>query len=214
MRIPGQRALKSPRAAVAGVLLAAVALALALQGCQKASRTAMIPLDQAGMSLGSIDQLQQAQVNDLEVQQLILVRQAGLSDDACVDLVRIAHERHKPFTDGQVVADLAGAGLKQDSVLTLARLNLLDSWAGEAEVMRLGNLSDAIILAVAKRRAAGLTVMSGDRAAKMRNAGLSEAEILGYVEQGISDPDADAFLARRNYLQGGHGFVHETGRRR
>ena len=193
---------------VSSVLL----LAVTLGGCQKMRHADMTPLDQAGMFGNSIDQLRRAQVTDVEVQQLALARQAGLNDDACVQLMRIAHNRQQPFMYGQAVADLAGAGFKQDSILTLARLNQLP-WAGEAELMHLANLSDTIVLAVAQRRAAGEVVLSGDKVAALRNVGLSEKEILSYIEQGIADYQADQLIARRNYLAG-HGFVHESGRRR
>lgn len=195
-------------------LLLPLLAALGLGGCKRLHHTDLTPLDQAGMWSSSVDTLRQFQVNDAEVRQLALARQGGLSDDACVSLVRIAHGRQGAFTDGQAVAGLFGAGLAEDSILELARLNQLGLWAGEAEAMRLANLSDQVILTVARRRAAGEPVLSSAKVADLRNAGLSDKEIIQDIENGTTDEEADAIIARKNYAAGGHSFVPNRGRRR
>jgi len=187
---------------------------MALAGCEKLHQSDMTPLNQAGMDVGSIQQLRKIGVSDSEVAQLVPVRQSGITDDACIELVHIAHERHQLFDDGQGVVGLLGAGFQQDSVLELARLDQLGLWTGEAEVLRLSGLSDQLVLAVARRRAAGEPVLSSAKITSLRNAGLTEAQILTDINSGMSDAQADKIIDERNYAAGGHGFVREPRRRR
>ena len=173
----------------------------------------MTALDHAGMFSTNVEQLRQIKVTDGEVQQLAQARQAGMSDESCLALIRIAHGRNQLFTGGQDIAGLLGAGLAEDSILKLARLNQLGLWSGEAEAMRLANLSDNVILAAATRRAAGQPVLSSAKIADLRNAGLTEKEIIDDIQNGTTDAQADDIIYRRNYLAGGHNFVRQQGRR-
>ena len=191
-----------------------LALALASGGCKKAHPTDTTALDQAGMWFNSVEQLRQIGVTGPEVQQLALARQGGMSDASCIELVRIAHDRHGTFADGATIAGLLSAGLSEDSVIALARMDQLNGWGGEAQVMRLAGLSDAVILAVARRRAAGEVVLSGAKVADLQNSGLTQSEIIAVIDRGTADAQADDIIYRRNYLAGGHRFVHQTGRRR
>jgi hypothetical protein len=188
--------------------------ALALAGCSKLHRTDLKPLDQAGMYFNNVEQLRQLGVSDAEVAQLVPARQAGVPDEACVELIRIARARHQPFADGQAVASLVSAGVRQDSVLELARLNQLGLWSGEAEALRLSGLSDQVVLAVARRRAAGQPSLSSPKIAALKNAGFNETQILADINNGVSDAQADRIIAERNYANGGHTFVSERRRRR
>ena len=165
------------------------------------------------MYFNNVEQLRQLGVSDSEVAQLVPARQAGVTDDTCIELVRIVHTRHQPFTDGQGVAGLVGAGVAENSVLELARLNQLGLWSGEAEALRLSGLSDQVILAIARRRAAAQPVLSSAKIGALKNAGLSEAQILADINSGISDEQADKIIAERNYAAGGHSFVRQRGRR-
>ena len=200
----------------ASILLSVGLAALFLAcGCGRLKHSADTKaLDQAGMWFNSVAELRQLGVTDVEVQELLPVRQAGASDATCVELVRIAHDRHQPFADGPAIANLIDAGFKENSVLALARLNQLGLWTGEAEAMRLAGLSDDVVLAVAQRRADGKPVLSSAKIADLRNAGLSEKEILEQIHSGATDAQADDLIYRRNFLAGGHSFVHQTGRRR
>jgi hypothetical protein len=161
------------------------------------------------MYFSNVEQLRQLGVADSEVPQLISVRQAGVSDESCVEFVRIAHMRHQPFTDGQAIAGLINAGVDEKSVLELARLNQLGLWAGEALALRLSGLSDQVILTVARRRAASQPVLSSVKVSALKNAGLNEAQILADINSGTSDEQADKIIAARNYAAGGHSFVRE-----
>lgn len=201
---------RRPIALLAGVLL----LTIAFSGCQKIHQSDMTPLNKAGMDFGSLEQLRKIGVSDSEVSELVPVRQSGITDDACLELVRLAHQRHEAFTDGQDVAGLLGAGLHQDSILELAQLDQLGLWTVEAEVLRLSGLSDQVVLAVAHRRAAGEPVLSSAKITSLKNVGLTEPQILADINSGMSDQLADKVIADKNYAAGGHSFVAEPRRRR
>jgi hypothetical protein len=200
------------RCALPVMLLAGL---LGVTGCKtKTPPTDMGALDEAGMWFNSIDQLRNFHMTNPEVQQLAVARQAGVSDQDCVELVRLARSRGLTFSEGETVAGLISAGLAENSVLELDRLNQLDSWGGQAQILRLAGISDAVILDVAHRRAAGQTVLSGDKISDLQNAGLSQRELLAMIDRPTTDAEADAFIARKKYLAGGHSFVSQRGRRR
>jgi hypothetical protein len=196
---------------VGGVLLAFVLL---WAGCQSAPRVDTSSLDQAGMWFNGVEQLRELSVTDDEVQQVLLARQAGITDENCVELVRLARRRNQPFADGAAIGGLMRAGMQEQSVMALARLNQLGLRAGEAQAMRLAGLSDEVILAVARRRTAGQPVLSSAKAAELRNAGLTDRQILDHVNRGTTNAQADAIIAQRNRAAGGTRFVRQQGSRR
>lgn len=203
----------SSRRAIRPLLILAAA-ALGLGGCSHVRNTDMAPLDQAGMYFNSVEQLRQLGVNKAEVQELVAARQAGVSDQTCIALVRIAHSRHQLFGNAPIVANLIHAGLQEDTVIELARLDQIRLWSGEAQAMKLAGLPDTVILAVARRRAAHQPVLSGSKVAELQNVGLSDRELLAEIDRGISNAQADAIITRRTNAAGGHYFVHQHGRRR
>lgn len=165
------------------------------------------------MYFANVEQLRQLGVSDSEVAPLVSARQAGVTDATCIELVRIMHARHQLFSDGQVIGSLVGAGITEASVLELARLDQLGLWAGEAVALRLSGLSDPVILAIARRRAAAQPVLSSEKVGALKNDGLSEAQILADINSGMTDEKADRIIAERNYEAGGHSFVRERRRR-
>lgn len=165
------------------------------------------------MWLDSVPQLKSLAVSNAEITELTKAHQVGLSDPASVELIKLARDRKKPFTDGQGVADLLSAGASEETVLELARLNELGAWAGEARAIRLAGLPDKILLAVARRRSQGLTVMSGGTLGRLKNAGASDAQILEMIQNGESDERATQFIAQRERAAG-HKFVYQTHARR
>ena len=133
---------------------------------------------------------------------------------SCETLIKLARSRHKPFTDGDGIADLLSAGSSEQTVVELARLNQLGLWAGEARILRLGGLSDKVILAVALRRSQNLPVISGEKLGELQNSGASEATILDFVEKGYSEQQISDYIAQRERAAGGHGFVYQGRSRR
>ena len=198
----------------ARIPLAAMLVLAAVAGCGNARHADTTPLDQGGMYFNGVEQLRQLKISDAEVQQLVAARAAGLDDAGSIELVRIARAHQQPFAAGDTVAGLLGAGFQQGSVLTLARLGQLESWAGEAQALHLSRLSDDVILSVAKRRAAGQPVLSTAKIVDLQNAGLSQTELIAEINRGATDTEADDIIMRRNYYAGGHTFVHQRGMRR
>jgi hypothetical protein len=161
------------------------------------------------MWFNSIEELRTLNISNAEIGELAKAREAGLTDQSCVQLIKLARERKIPFADGQSVANLLQAGLSEQTVLTLARLNQLGLWAGEAHALRLAGLSDPVILAVAQRRSQGLPVLSGKKLADLKNAGTSDPAILNMIEKGVTEEEATYYIASRQRAAGGHGFVYQ-----
>ena len=177
-----------------------------LSGCKHEQPADLSPLDQAGMWFSSVDELRGYHLTADEVSQLVEARQAGLTDANCVELVRLARRQHQSFTDGDGIAGLLNAGVSAQTVMELARLNQLGVWSGQALAMHLANLSDAIILEVAGRRAAGQPVLSGEKLAELRDAGYSESQLVELIERGTTDAQADQIIEAHNRSLG-RGFV-------
>jgi hypothetical protein len=189
-------------------------IVLLLPGCKRLHLTDTRPLDQAGMWYGSIQELRTLGVTDAEVAELAKARQAGVSDAACVNLVRLAHGREQPFADGDAVAGLRRVGLSESTTLELARLGQFGLWAGETQAMHLAGLSDQILLGVARRHAAGQPVPSGASLAQLKDAGMSEAEMLDLIQHGTTDQQAQEMIEAHRRATASTGFVRYHRRRR
>ena len=189
------------------LLLASVALVCSCKPAQKADSE---QANQMAMWLDSVPQLKTLNVSNAEITELNKTHEAGLTDPSAVVLIQLARDRKQPFAEGQSVVDLLNAGCSEETVVSLARLNLLGPWAGEARAIRLEGISDKIILAVAQRHVKGLTVLSGEKLGELKNTGVSDAVILEMVARGDSDARANQFIAEREREAGGHKFVYET----
>ena len=194
--------------------LASAGLFFALAGCGNVRQTNMSQLDAAGMHPESIEQLHQYQVNADEVRQILTMGRAGMSEQGCVELVGIARSRHRVFAEGDAMANLLGAGMKESTAIQLVRLDQVTPFAGEAAAMKLAGLSEDVILDVARRRAKGETVLAGARLAELKDAGYSNAQLVAMLDRGMSDKQAADAVARHDYAVGGHAFVRQQGRRR
>src|SRR6266851_2069323 len=183
--------------------------------CKQHLLTDYRPLDQAGMWSSGLEQLKALNTSDSEVAQLVKVKQARLSDDACVALVAAAHERKHPFSSGDSTANLAGAGYSEDQILEIAHADQLDAISGDAVALRLIGLSDGFVQFVLKRRLQKQSTLGTPQIARLKNTGLSEAQILDKIKAGMTDVQADrevtAREAARNHA--GTGFVRVRGRR-
>lgn len=194
-----------------GALLLAFVL---LAGCSKLRPLDTRPLEQAGMSYTTVRRLEQMNLTQTEVTEFALARSAGLSDPACLELLRLARSRSRPFLAGDAVARLARAEISEPSILELARLDQLGLWVGEVEWMRLAGISEETILVLARRRAQGLPVMSGGSLARLKNAGMSEAAVRELVRRGVNDNEAKiAFAQRRRGVRESGILRHFPGRR-
>jgi hypothetical protein len=186
-----------------------------LAGCKKHILTDYRPLDQAGMWSSGLEQLKKLDTSDLEVAQLVKVKQARLSDDACVALVAAAHERKHPFVSGDSTANLAGAGYSEEQILDIAQADQLDAISGDAVALRLIGLSDGFVQVILQRHLQGKPTLGMPQIARLKNTGLTEKQILDKIKSGMTDAQADrevtAREATRNHA--GTGFVRVHGRK-
>ncbi len=183
----------------------------ALSGCKRLRGTDTHPLDQTGMWYEKIQELKGLGITDAEVAEIVRLKQAGISDAACVELLSQARVQNHPLTDAEAIGELARAGLTEPTILQLGQMKQLPGWAGEAVTIRLTGLSDQVILAVARRRVAGKTVLSGPVIAKLKNVEMTEAQILDYINRGTSDAEAEQIIRakRRTPI----GFSRVRGRK-
>jgi hypothetical protein len=184
-------------------------------GCKQHLLTDYRPLDQSGMWSSGLEQLKALNASDSEVAQLVKVKHARLSDDACVALVAAAHERKHPFVSGDSTASLASAGYSEDQILEIARADQLDAISGDAVALRLIGLSDGFVQFVLKRRLQGHSTLGTPQIARLKNTGLSERQILDKIKAGITDAQADREVAAREAARNhaGTGFVRVRGRK-
>jgi hypothetical protein len=184
-------------------------------GCHQHLLTDYRPLDQAGMWSGGLEQLKVLNTSDFEVAQLVKVKQARLSDDACVALVAAAHDRKHPFTSGDSTANLASAGYSEAQILEIARADQLDAISGDAVALRLIGLSDNFVQFVLQRRLEGHRTLGTPQIARLKNTGLTEKQILDKITAGITDAQADREVASREAARNhaGTSFVRVHGRK-
>jgi hypothetical protein len=184
-------------------------------GCKQHVLTDYRPLDQAGMWSSGLEQLKALNTSDSEVAQLVKVKQARLSDDACVALVAAAHERKHPFASGDSAANLAGAGYSEAQILDIARADQLDAISGDAVALHLIGLSDNFVQFVLQRRLQGQATIGTPQIARLKNTGLSEKQILDKIKSGMTDAQADREVANREAARNhaGTGFVRVRGRK-
>jgi hypothetical protein len=188
----------NPRAAC-GPILALLFLNFFAVGCKHVQPLDTKPLDASGMSYDTIKKLESLQIAAPEVTELTKARSAGFSDASCIEAFQISHGRGEAFTSGDAVAGLIRVGMREPSVLELARLNQMGLGVGELQAIRLTGLSDSIVLEVARHRAAGKPELSGVSLASMKNAGLRESTLLELARRGIPDSQAAAIIAYRRH---------------
>jgi hypothetical protein len=178
-------------------VLSVAALVCCIAGCHRVPPLDTKPLDTAGMSYDTIQELKALQITAPEVTELAAARQGGLSDSGCVQIVKTYRSRNQAFDAGDAVAGLIRAQVRAATVLELAQLNQLGLNAGELQAMRLAGLSDDILLEVARHHAAGTPVLAGVSLANLKNVGVREGTLLELVRRGVPDSQAAAIIAVR-----------------
>jgi len=180
-------------------------------GCKRAKPAEVAPIDSASITFTNADQLRPLNPSQYEVLQLVELRQAGLPESACLELIQIARTTGQPFSDGDAIAELLGAGESPDMVMQLARIGQLGVWSGQVLAMHLARIPDAIILDVAHRRAAGETSLSGETLADLLDAGYTQAQVTSLLDNGTTDAQAQQILDYKAHASA-HGF--QSARRR
>jgi len=188
--------------------------AIGFSGCQKFHKTDTQPLYQSGMWSDTIRQLKDLDISESEVNELIKLHDAGLSDDGCVKLMHLVRSRQQMFTSGDSVAGLMHAGVSEKTVLELAQLDLIGTWALEAQGIRLSGYSDNVVLAVAHRRAKRLPTVSATSLVELKNTGVTEQRAVEMVSSGLTDEQAGQMIASHQAMQMPAGFVRGSGRKR
>jgi hypothetical protein len=196
------------------LLLGALVL-LRLDGCEKHPLTDYRPLDQAGMWSSTVEDLKKLNTSDIEVAQLVKMKQAGMTDDTCVALISNAHDRKRLFTSADSATNLSRAGYSESVILEIAKVDQLDIISGDAVMLRLVGLSDGAVDAILHRRLAGRPTMGSAQIGRLKNTGLTERQIMERVNQGMTDAQADreAFIREATRNHSGTGFQRVHGRR-
>jgi hypothetical protein len=184
-------------------------------GCDKHPLTDYRPLDQAGMFSSVVEQLKTLNTSDMEVVQLVKLKQAGISDETCVTLITDARTHHRLFTSADSAINLARAGYTEPVILEIAKVDQLDIISGDAVMLRLVGLSDRSVDLILHRRLQGQPTMSSAEIGRLKNTGLTEKQIMERVTQGMTDAQADKEAAFREATRNhsGTGFVRLRGRK-
>src|ERR1700747_3808690 len=88
----------------------AAGLSLMAAGCKHFQPLDTKPLDAAGVGYASIKKLEALKITSEEIPEISKMRSAGFSDDSCVSIVEIYHQRGKPFAAGEAVAGVLKGG--------------------------------------------------------------------------------------------------------
>jgi hypothetical protein len=188
---------------------------LRVSGCNQHPLTDYRPLDQAGMWSSNVEQLKTLNTSDTEVAQLVRLKQAGLSDDACVTLISDARQHEHAFTSADSAANLARAGYSETQILEIAKTDQLDAISGDAVMLRLVGLSDPAVDLILHRRLKGQRTLGSAQIGRLKNTGITEKQILERINQGMTDAQADKEAALREATRNhsGTGFTRTRGRR-
>jgi hypothetical protein len=197
------------------LVLLGVFVLFRMSGCQQHPLTDYRPLDQAGMWSSSVEQLKTLNTSDLEVTQLVKLKQAGIGDDACVTLVTEAHQRQHLFASADPAVNLARAGYSEPVILEIAKVDQLDIISGDAVMLKLVGLSNSAVDYILHRRLKGQRTMSSAEIGRLKNTGLTEKQILERINNGMTDAQADKEAALREATRNhsGTGFKRVRGRR-
>jgi hypothetical protein len=191
-------------------------LFLPLFGCNQHFLTDYRPLDQSGMWSTSVEQLKKLNTSDTEVEQLIKMKQAGVGDDACVQVISDAHNHQHPFASADSAVNLMHAGYNETVLLEMTKVDQLDKLSGDAVMLRLVGLSDPAVDSILHRRMKGQRTLSSAEIGRLKNTGLTEKQIMERIDRGMTDAEADkeATVRETNRNHANTGFTRVRGRRR
>jgi hypothetical protein len=184
-------------------------------GCQQHALTDYRPLDQAGMWSSDIEQLKGLNLSDQEVAQVVKLKNAGISDDTCVELVSSAHVRKNLFTSADSAVNLAGAGFTEPQILDIARAGQLDAISVDAVTLKLIGLSDPTVQLILHMHLTGKPVMASANISELKNTGLTERQILERIKAGMTDQQAEKEIEARERARdhANTSFVRVRGRK-
>ena len=163
----------------------------------------------------NVEQLKTLNTSDMEVAQLVKLKQSGISDEACVTLIADAHQRQRQFSSADSAINLVRAGYTESVILEIAKADQLDTISGDAVMLRLVGLSDPAVNLILHRRLKGQPTMSSAEIGRLKNTGLTEKQILERINSGMTDAQADKEAALREATRNhaNTGFVRAHSRR-
>jgi hypothetical protein len=184
-------------------------------GCNTHPLTDYRPLDQAGVFADTVEQLKKMNVADVEIPQLVKVKQANVSDETLLALVGAAHQNAHIFNSGDSVSSLMGAGFNETQVLELAKKDRIDTLSTDLVTLRLIGLSEPTVQMVFNKKLNNQPVLSSANISRLKNTGLSEAQIVERIRNGETDAQAEHEIAYREATRNhaNTGFVRVRGRR-
>ena len=195
------------------VLLSLVGFALA--GCKAKPKIDYTALDQSGMWSTNLAQIKQMNVSSAEVGELTRLKRAGASDQLCLSLLKAARDHKHEFTSSDSVISLSSSGYSDAQILEMAQADKLDALSSDAVMLKLIGLSNSTVQIVIQRRELGLPTLTSAQIGRLKNTGESEKKILEVINQGLSDQQAETYIARlestRNHSH--TEFVRNRGRR-
>ena len=162
-----------------------------------------------------VEQLKGLNASDQEIAQVVKLKNAGISDDTCVELVSTAHVRKNLFISADSAASLAGAGFTEQQILEIARAGQLDAISIDAVTLKLIGLSDSTVQLVLHRHLAGQPIMASAEISELKNTGLTERQILERINSGMTDDQAKKEIQsrERNRDHANTSFVRVRGRK-
>jgi hypothetical protein len=190
-------------------------LGFALAGCKAKPKIDYTALDQSGMWSTNLAQIKKMNVSAVEVGELTKLKQAGASDGLCLTLLKAARDHNHEFTSGDSVISLSSSGYTDAQILEMAQADKLDALSSDAVMLKLMGLSNSTVQIVIHRRELGLPTLTSAQIGRLKNIGESEKKILELIHQGLSDQQAETYIARlesaRNHSH--TEFVRNRGRR-
>jgi len=190
-------------------------LVFALAGCKVKPKIDYTALDQSGMWSTNLAQVKKMNVSGAEVGELTKLKRAGASDGLCLSLLKAARDHNHEFSSGDSVIALSSAGYTDTQILEMAQADKVDSLSSDAVMLKLIGLSNSTVQVVIQRREQGLPTLTSAQIGRLKNIGESEKKILELIYQGLSDQQAEAYVARlesaRNHSH--TDFVRTRGRR-
>jgi len=196
-------------------LLLILPLMLLPCGCKKQPQTDYTLLDQSGMWSSTLSDIKKMKLSDREIAQLAALKRGGAGDDLCVALLKAARDHGHEFTSGDSAVALSRAGYSDAQIIEMAQSDKIDILSDDAVMLKLMGLSNATVQTVIQRREQGLPTLTSEQIGRLKNTGMSERQILEFINQGLSGAQAEAEIikleAARNHSN--TSFVRVHGKR-
>jgi hypothetical protein len=168
-----------------------------LAGCETKTKSQYAPLEQSGMFSTSIAQLKQLKASDSEIAEIAKLKNSGATDVLCLALFKAAHAHNHDFASADAATNLSRAGYTDEQIVEMAQSDQIDVLSTDAITLKLIGLSDSAVQQIVHRRVEGKPTLTSEQISRLKNTGMSERQILDLVTQGLSGPQAESEVKRR-----------------